>query len=453
MYKILASLVALIFFIKPVLAEKIDNKEVFYQFYNGNNNCIRIAVNFKGDESGESIIITPWESYAHLKHSNFNFQVEEGEVSLLLAQPPVMKIKHNKNAAIRIEYEVCNSLDGTPRIPVIQDTWFHLFGKNILAFPNIPLNDKIKASFDFTGISNNLNIYSDYGEGKHFSCEVPMERFIFAQFIGTQQSPKEINTENNTIIIENAKWLSFEEKELTKIANNLIRFQREKMKDHDFSRYYIFFLQQPENKSFKVVSGIHSDHFISLVFPDGPKEKRYKTIYSLSHELFHSWLWGKLLIPVNLQLKYNWFYEGFTDYFGLKLACDSGYVTQAEYIKVLNEYSSQYFDVSKNVISIQSQIKGHFLALHFEHLIKEKKLPNDLMFQFIRTLIDSSGGFLKEELFWIIFHRYFDKDFYDVFLQYVEKDGMTGLPPLLGHSVVSIDKQTPDGVRKLYQYL
>lgn len=136
--------------------------------------------------------------------------------------------------------------------------------------------------------------------------------------------------------------------------------------------------------------------------PNGLKEKRFKVIYLLSHELFHSWLGSKLEVPFHLRHKYRWFFEGFTDYFGLQAAKEQGYITAQEYADILNyhlvDYHSSFLSNMPNDLYDQAhragtinynfiQTRGHLLAIHFQNLIIEKKLPADTLVHFYETQI------------------------------------------------------------------
>lgn len=458
MLKILALLILSTIFSNLIFAKEV---ELAYKFDKCGEYCLQIQASFIGDESGETIVVAPWETYNHLKDKNFKFQALKGDIIPVAISPPNFKLQHIPSIPISVEYEIYYRPDESPRVPVIQNEWFHLYALNALVFPHVSFEEKVQANFDFSKTPDSFNIFSDYSKSKQFNVHVPAENLLSMQFIGTTNIPKEIDIDNElgTIVLDNARWIAFNEGELASIVNYFIKVQKKAMGDKGYEPHYIIFLEQPSEAVNKSLVGLYTNNnFISLTFPNGAHEKRYKVIYGISHEIFHTWLGGKLSIPLALRAKYRWFYEGFTDYFGLKFAKESGYISQDEYTSLLNGNAEALCANSSGSMGRldsgdKQQAQGHFLAIYFENFIKRKKLPDDLIVQFINDLIHSSGGYLNETVFWDKFHQYFDEDFYEIAKIVLENKSGFELPSIEGLELVKLHDESSGKKNEKQKYI
>lgn len=416
--------------------------------------CIQVMSTFNGHHEGITHIMTPWASFSQLKDGKINYNAEGG-IQVLEFNGSKTKVSHAPNAKIEASYELCyDEFSNETHLHLIQSQYFHLYSLNLLVYPELSPTQMVHVSFDFSALPDNFALFSDFGKNKTFTLTTSFEKVLSSQFIGKYNNFS-IETQPVTII-ENARWSLFDNLSLKPFINDLINFQRKKMQDEDFPPYVISLAQQSKKVTHPSVYGTHSKNCLTFVFPDGPKEKRFKVIYLLSHELFHSWLGSKLEIPLNLRHKYRWFFEGFTDYFGLQVAKEQGYITAQEYADILNyhleDYHSSFLSNLPNDLYGQAhhagsinynfiQTRGHLLAIHFQNLIKEKNLPTDTLVHFIKSLIadSSSNGQLSEEVFWNVFNTYFDNDFKTLVEKYIHNGAEIETPDIPGYSF--IDKE------------
>ncbi len=99
--------------------------------------------------------------------------------------------------------------------------------------------------------------------------------------------------------------------------------------------------------------------FATTTVPDAPLEA---ITFNLSHEYFHSWNMGKLgqYDPANPALSY-WFSEGFTDYYGRKLALKAGVVSLDQFVAEWNDSLNRY-NASKHKLAPNSELGAHYHA-------------------------------------------------------------------------------------------
>ncbi len=443
------SSVLLFFFAKALFSQELQKNEIKYSFQFNSENCLNVNAEFIGDASGETNIIAPWEAYNHLKENNIQYNVEGG-MRVLNANVSNTKVAHNPNAKFKLNYNLCYDTSvSNAHLPVIQDEFFSFYSTNVLVYPSVNLDKKLKFIFDFSSLPKNNKVFSSFGEGRKIEVNKNIAEILFSQFVGGGIHPSIINIKNKPIyLIEHGEWSFFKDKSAQTIIKDLSVFQRNEMQDYDFPFYVITLIKQPDSVPFKTISGVHTKNSLTLTFPDGKIEKFPKVLYVLSHELFHNWLGSKIEVPLNLRNKYRWFFEGFTDYLALKMAKDGGFITNEQYADILNFHIVDYYSSILNTIpnalyarlNNQSvgnynfiQTRGHLLALAFSELLKDKNLPDDTIKVFINSLIQTSSennNKLTEEAFWHCFDKYFDPDFKGLVKKHIFNGEMI-MPPAI----------------------
>jgi predicted metalloprotease with PDZ domain len=85
-------------------------------------------------------------------------------------------------------------------------------------------------------------------------------------------------------------------------------------------------------------------HFNSFsLFQSSDVQLNNGILQTISHEYFHNWIGSSGLKNPNPDEAYKWFSEGFTDYYSLKLLNKTGGITNADFIKKLNEDIREYY--------------------------------------------------------------------------------------------------------------
>jgi predicted metalloprotease with PDZ domain len=119
--------------------------------------------------------------------------------------------------------------------------------------------------------------------------------------------------------------------EILKSVRDIVTMQRQRFNDFDQPFYHVVILPKEGN-----VAGVRIDNlFVSFFKSDVTRNQLYGL---LSHEMLHNWLTTNLIKPPEGEttLRYQWFYEGFTDYFSRKILLDAGRLTRQRFAELIN---------------------------------------------------------------------------------------------------------------------
>lgn len=149
----------------------------------------------------------------------------------------------------------------------------------------------------------------------------------------------------------------------------------------------------------------------------------------LAHEMFHYWLPNKIRIeqdPKYSDIRYEWFYEGFTDYFTARVLLDAGLIDSSGFADLMNkavlniadnphraETYAQLMEASKagrfdGVYKKLSYHRGALIALNWNTKIKSRSKTADLS-DFIRALFQKAKktkGKISESEFQVFAESY-----------------------------------------------
>lgn len=168
------------------------------------------------------------------------------------------------------------------------------------------------------------------------------------------------------------------------------------------------------------------NQFVCFVKPDIRLQELNGLI---AHEMFHTWLPNKLSIQGpkgSPDIRYEWLYEGFTEYFSRLILKEAGLLTQADFAQLVNRDIINLADNPHHGATLQELIdagnsgtfgtagkklsyyRGAILALNWDAALRrsgKKKTLGD----FIRSLYleaEKSKGVLSEEAFFDFANRF-----------------------------------------------
>jgi predicted metalloprotease with PDZ domain len=195
----------------------------------------------------------------------------------------------------------------------------------------------------------------------------------------------------------------------------IIRLQRAWFDDYSQPNFTVVVAPRPW-----VVAGYApEDSFVCFIKPDVLPQQLNRLV---AHELFHNWLPNKISIKQDKgfsDIRYEWFTEGFTDYFGRKILTESGLMTAQEFAASVNadlksiadnplkaatydelsrlEKERKYGPAAKKL----AYFRGALMALNWDHRIRRSGRGAGLS-GFIRELYKlaaKSGGAITEVAF------------------------------------------------------
>lgn len=192
--------------------------------------------------------------------------------------------------------------------------------------------------------------------------------------------------------------------EIASAIERIVRFERRWFSDYDQPFYHV--IVAPRRGT--TAGYAPQNAFINFV---GKDISRDDLNLLLAHEMFHYWLPNKLRIEQDAKysdIRYEWFYEGFTDYFTARILVEAGLITRAGFAELINmailniahnphrsETYDELMEASKagrfdGVYKKLSYHRGALIALNWNTGIKRRSKNNDLS-RFIRELYSKAG--------------------------------------------------------------
>lgn len=238
----------------------------------------------------------------------------------------------------------------------------------------------------------------------------------------------------------------------------LVRYQRDWTLDYSQPYYNISVIERPNGLNGTAPGNL----FVCFVDSGSTVHQILKVI---SHEIFHYWLPNKVQVQTEKEesdLKYAWFYEGFTEYFSRKILYEMGTLSLDEYVDTFN---TDIFLIANNdqgnirykeMLDIRkkkglgtnlhklSYHRGNLMALRWESQIRSMGSGRSLKQFFLEVLgqCDDKGGFITFDQLTALGNRYglhIDEDFEKYILKGrdidLPKDAFEG-----SHRLAMVDK-------------
>lgn len=210
--------------------------------------------------------------------------------------------------------------------------------------------------------------------------------------------------------------------EIIAAVRKIVTLQRERFNDFNQPFYNIVVLPKEDN-----VAGTRIENlFVSFFKSDVTREQLYVL---LSHEMLHNWLTADIVKPPKgeLSFKYQWFYEGFTDYFSRRILFDAKLLTPEKFAELINRDILNIADNPNKNTTFQDLIeatktgkfntpfiklsyyRGALIALDWDAKIrqrnKEKSLGN-LIEDVYRLRLKNNGSVSEEDFFELVRKNY-----------------------------------------------
>ena len=204
-------------------------------------------------------------------------------------------------------------------------------------------------------------------------------------------------------------------REIFSAVERIVRLERRWFSDYEQPFYHVVVAPRPG-----VTAGYAPRNaFINFVRTDITRDELNLL---LAHEMFHYWLPGKIEIrqdPKYLDVRYEWFFEGFTDYFAPRILVEAGLITTRKFAEQLNRAalniadnphrSETYSDFVAAALAGKfdstykklSYHRGALIALNWETRLRRAGRGRDLS-DFIRglyLLARKTGGKVPEQEF------------------------------------------------------
>lgn len=245
--------------------------------------------------------------------------------------------------------------------------------------------------------------------------------------------------------------------EILTAVRKIVTLQREKFNNFNQPFYNVIILPKENN-----VAGTRIENlFVSFFKSDVTRDQLYVL---LSHEMLHNWLTADLikLAKGELGLRYQWFYEGFTDYFSRKLLLDAGLLSKHKFADLVNRDIINIADNPHKNTTYQdlveatktgkfnqsfnklSYYRGALIALNWNVTIAERwkgKSLGDLIEDVYQLAIKAP---ISEQIFFELIKKNYGIDAKADFERYILRGEPISVPPnALGNSYKLIESSVP----------
>jgi predicted metalloprotease with PDZ domain len=231
--------------------------------------------------------------------------------------------------------------------------------------------------------------------------------------------------------------------EILAAIRKIVTLQRERFNDFSQPFYHVVILPKEDN-----VAGVRIENmFVSFFKSDVTREQLYVL---LSHEMLHNWLTANLIKPPKGEpgLKYQWFYEGFSDYFARRILFDAQILTPEKFAALINRDVVNIADNPHKSATLQdftkalengkfnqafnklSYYRGALIALDWDSKIRQRNQEKSLgnLIEDVYRLAKNDGP-LSEQAFFELAQKNYGIDAKADFERYILRGEPIPVPP------------------------
>ena len=423
---------------------------------------LHIDLKSKVDASGQFILRLPWGSHnLLLKSSDENLQLEQTDDTFLT------KFKAKPDSEFILSYDFAlNNPYHLNDWAIIEPQFFVFSAQNVLATPETQTDETWVININMASMPSDFSLSSSFSlRDRVYSVESNIYNFRNHVFVGGSDS-------RNTIIMVNEKPISiFTRGPLSRLPkkseyyfDKLISAQRNFWNDHDFPHYLAVVQEYPCEGTGAASNGRHYQNAFIAQLPHCKNdfEATRESMWMISHELFHAWLGYKIKVEDSELPHLFWFIEGFNDYYGLKIAFESGLLDFSGYIAQYNALIRYYYllpikQIANETIAnnhqkdmhyrLLAQIRGHFLAKALAKQLANTSLSLDsLMHKILVDKQQTTKPYKREDLY-KLFNDYLGEKQWQEFYHQIQEGGLIDfLPDDFGENatLISLDVDVAD---------
>lgn len=362
-----------------------------------------ISLKFKVNVDTSVVIKYPQDYYGTPDIHKYvvSFEAMDGSIVIPTDKEQIKKVQPNKKGEISVRYILAYDplrMDKYAYGPNIGSDYFHLAGCQwILPIGNLNKENVYtiamhlpKGWTGYSSVSKNARSYTT--QASYFD--------IISTAIGAGKQVFNFTIKDKPVAVFVGRDLSIPTEQMVKAVKKIVNKQRSWVNDFDQPFYTVAIMPRTG-----VVAGSSIPNLF-VCFIDR-KTTATKLNALLSHEMFHVWLPNSIYFKLpqgDRDLKYSWFYEGFTEYYARKIMLESNLISENDFMSFFNKDILDiedspakglcYADLCKledeqrfmNYHQRIAYYKGALLALHWEELVKEydknkelKNLMKDLL--------------------------------------------------------------------------
>lgn len=380
---------------------------------------LRISVQFKTNNTNPSKIGLPIDCFGtpEIHNSVTSFEDANGAIVKQGEKEAERIVQPATDGTVSLHYTLSfdpKVMDRYAYAPNTGKDYFHLAGCQWLLRIGDG-NEKRQISVEIADAPKDWKLYTSISsDASKFQTVDSYENLASSVIGGGQQSYSFKVKQKPISVIVHGKF-DIPNKEIFNAVERIVRLERKWFNDHEQQFYNVVIAPRGG-----VVSGYSPDNaFICFTKKDTTRDELNVL---LAHELFHHWLPNKIRVKPEkkyYEVRFEWFSEGFTDYFARKILLDAKLLTPKKFAALVNKdlynladnphgresYSELVTAIKNGKFSTAhkklSYYRGAVIALNWNSQIRSNQRNRDLS-DFIRglyRLAAKSGGEISEQVF------------------------------------------------------
>lgn len=346
-----------------------------------NSPRLQVKMTFPANENGQTELRMPpdFGNADHLFRGIKNFRLLEKTGRFeWAADSSKITIRHRPEGTVGLIYEIAQDWPGreiTSKLgfrPVIQPSFFHLFGNSLLLLPTG--KEVLNVHLKWTEFPPKWLIHNSFGSQENVqSFETEAQKIRESVFVGGDFRVLRSEVRGQAIYTAvRGKW-AFSDETLTATIREAVEMQREFWQDFELPFYTITLIPLRENS----VKNTYRPGEIDLEYlgtgltnsfaayaTNNPTVGIENLHHLFHHELMHDWIGGKIRNGGSdpNDMTFAWFSEGFTEYLAYKNLFKAGLLSADDFLYTLNEDFFQKHWQSPVATEPNSLIKQQFFT-------------------------------------------------------------------------------------------
>jgi predicted metalloprotease with PDZ domain len=268
--------------------------------------------------------------------------------------------------------------------PVVMPDYFEINGDNALVVPKLPHGAVVTANFDFHELPSDWSLATSLGapQDRREYCQTSSgagEQVLFQALFaaGDFRIHRFHIGRRDAALAVRGKW-TFTDEQAVEEIRKIVGVVREFWHDDHFPYFLVTLKPYDQDHGSSDGSAFTNAFWVYMSRLD-PIETQ---LTLLAHESFHAWN-PRRMGPYESYRAFDWFKEGFTQYYAYKLVYLAGLMPLSAYIESLNR------DLRLYPGSNDPYIRGRGIALWLDGEIRSesngKKSLDDVMLDMVRT--------------------------------------------------------------------
>ena len=233
--------------------------------------------------------------------------------------------------------------------PILRKEYFHFIGESFLVHPDWDDEKIRRIVLVWKNLPDGWSLSNSFGTGEHAQVfDRTISQLRQAIYVGGDFRITKMLVKGRPLYTAIRGCWKFSDQDFSGLVRKIVEVERSFWADHDFPYFLVTLIpteQQPESYG---GTGLTAS-FATFISTD--KGVNYALKHLLAHELFHTWIGGRIGLKKPEELIY-WFTEGFTEYYARLLLLRCGLITLEEnvedYNRVIFDYYSSPFSAVGN---------------------------------------------------------------------------------------------------------